>query len=99
VFRLDQKSDDRRTCLSISGSLSAECVDLLENCCDQALEERRAVELILKDVTTIDEAGQALLYRLARRGVSLVGNGVYHSYLVESIHQRVDAGNDKLQKR
>jgi ABC-type transporter Mla MlaB component len=98
VFRLDKKNDEQRTYLSIAGSLSAECVDLLENCCEQALREGRTVDLALNDVTTIDEAGHALLYRLARRGITLSGNGLYHGYLVESIRQRASLRGDNFQK-
>jgi hypothetical protein len=89
VFRLDQQNDEQRTRLSIAGSISAECADLLETSCEQALREGRAVDLVLKDVTTIDDAGYTLLYRLARLGVRLSANGLYHSFVVESIRQRM----------
>jgi ABC-type transporter Mla MlaB component len=99
VFRVDKESDERRTHLSIAGSVSAECADLLESSCEQALLEGRAVDLVLKDVTTIDEAGYALLHRLALKGVRLSANGLYHSYLVESIRQRIGSDNGGKLKR
>ncbi len=93
MFRVDEESDKQRTQLSIAGCVSAECAALLESSCDQALREGRAVDLFLKDVTTIDEDGYALLHRLSRKGVRLSANGLYHSYLVESIRQRTGSGN------
>ena len=98
VFRLDKENDKQRTRFSIAGSLSAECADLLENSCEQALLEGRTVDLVLNDVTTIDEAGYALLHRLAGRGVCLSANGLYNSYLTESICQQTNRGKGAMQK-
>lgn len=91
VFRLDKQLDDERTRLTISGNVSAECIDLLETCCEQAIRDGKPVDLILRDVTTIDETGHALLRRLAAQGVCLYATGVYHSYLVEAIRRTVSA--------
>jgi len=44
----------------------------------------KPVDLVLRDVTAVDEAGRAFLRRLAEKGVRLFGNGVYTSYLVDS---------------
>jgi hypothetical protein len=99
VFRIDRENDELRTRLSVAGSISAECVDLLESYCEQALKDGKTVDFVLTDVTTIDDAGHALLYRLTKRGVRLSARGLYHAYLIESIRQRADASNGNLQKR
>ena len=48
--------DEQRTRLTISGEISSECAELVESCCQQAIRDGKAVELVL-DVTNIDESG------------------------------------------
>ena len=96
MFRLDKDINEQRMRLSLAGEMTAECIALLETYCQQALKDGKTVDLVLRDVTTIDEAGHALLHRLAARGVCLSGSGLYLSYLVDTIRQRVspeDASN------
>src|SRR5471030_1256969 len=45
----------------------------------------KAVELFLRDVSTIDAQGRTLLRGLARKGVRLRASGVYSSYVVGEI--------------
>jgi ABC-type transporter Mla MlaB component len=90
VFRLDETADDGKVNLTIDGELSADCVELLETRCEAAVANGEPINLILRDVPIVDEAGRALLRRLAAKGVRLLGNGVYVSYLVESVKS---AGN------
>ena len=88
--------------LSLAGEMTGECIALLETYCQQALKDGKSVDLVLKDVTTIDEAGHTLLHRLAARGVCLSGSGLYLSYLVDTIRQRVSqktASTDILESR
>ena len=99
VFRLDKKLGDRRTRLTFDGEISSECIESLEKCCEEALKDGRPVDLILRDIIGVDEAGQALLRRLAARGVCLFANGVYVSYLLDNIRSNVSAdGKDCKQK-
>jgi hypothetical protein len=88
VFRLNKEFGEQRARFTIAGDISLECIELLETCCDEALKDGKAVELILRDARTIDETGLALLRRLALKGVRLFAKGVYHSYLVESISEK-----------
>ena len=99
VFRLDKKLDDRRTRLAFDGEMSAECVESLERCCEEALKDGKPVDLSLRDITGIDEAGEALLRRLAARGVCLFANGVYVSYLLDKIRGSVSADSKDLEFR
>ena len=99
MFRLDKKLDDRRTRLAFDGEISTECVESLERCCEEALKDGKPVDLSLRDITGIDAAGEALLRRLAARGVCLFANGVYVSYLLDNIRGNVSAnGKDRKQK-
>jgi hypothetical protein len=93
VFRLDQESAPHRTRLTISGEISAACIEVLENRCERALAAGEDVDLIL-DATQIDEDGAALLRRLADKGVRLYAKGVYHSYLIDTIWHAAQRGSD-----
>jgi hypothetical protein len=84
VFRVEKEAAEEKTRITISGEISLACVELVEACCEEAIRDGKAVDVVL-DVTTIDESGRALLERLAAKGVHLVAKGVYHAYLVEAI--------------
>jgi hypothetical protein len=88
VFRVEKEFDEQRTRLTISGEISSECAELVESCCQQAISDGKAVDLVL-DATNIDESGRALLRSLAAKGVYLVAKGVYYSYVVDTIRQAV----------
>jgi len=85
VFRLDKTAGRAGINVTIDGQLSADCVAVIETCCDEALADGKRIELVLRDVRNVDEAGLALLRRLEAKGVHLIGTGVYTSYLVESL--------------
>jgi hypothetical protein len=99
VFRLDKKLSDRRTRLTFDGEISTECIESLEMCCEEALKDGKPVDLSLRDITGVDEAGEALLRRLAARGVCLFANGVYVSYLLDKIRGSVSDGGKDLEFR
>jgi ABC-type transporter Mla MlaB component len=99
VFRLDKELAEGRTRLTFDGELSTECIESLERCCEEALKDGKPLDLILRDITGVDEAGQALLRRLARRGVCLFAKGVYVSYLLDTIRGNVSAGGNGLEFR
>ena len=99
MFRLDKNLGDRRTRLTFDGEISTECIESLERCCEEALKDGKPVDLSLRDITGIDEAGEALLRRLAARGVCLFANGVYVSYLLDNIRGSVSADGKDLEFR
>ena len=84
MFRITKAEERTRTTLTIDGQLSADSTATVETCCDQARSNGRPVQLYLRDVTTVDQAGQKLLRRLAAKGVHLLASGVYTSYLVQA---------------
>lgn len=69
----------------IEGKLAGEYVGVADACCSQALGRGKRLLVLLRDVTTIDDAGRDLLCRLAARGVRLRGSGVYTSYLIRKL--------------
>jgi ABC-type transporter Mla MlaB component len=78
--------------VTIDGQLAGDSIAIVETCCDQAISTGKAVHLFLRDVSTVDQAGRALLCRLAARGVRLLGRGVYTSYLVGALNPGAGLG-------
>ena len=78
---------DEPTCreIIVDGQLSGGCVELVKTCCRQAIGNGKPVQLYLRDVSTIDESGRALLRRLSAKGISLKAAGLYSSYVVDSV--------------
>lgn len=99
VFRLNKELGDRRTRLTFDGEVSTECIESLERCCEEALKDGKPVDLSLRDITGVDEDGEALLRRLAARGVCLFANGVYVSYLLDTIRGSVSVDGTDLESR
>jgi ABC-type transporter Mla MlaB component len=93
VFRLDEKFGQERTRFAIDGEISRECVEVIETSCDQAMASGKSVDLFLRDVMSVDESGRTLLCRLAAKGVHLLANGVYASYLVEAANRSAGGGH------
>jgi ABC-type transporter Mla MlaB component len=85
MFRITKAEEPSRTTLTIDGQLSADSIAAVETCCNQAGSNGRLVHLYLRDITSVDQAGQTLLSRLAARGVHLAASGVYTSYLVQAL--------------
>jgi hypothetical protein len=85
MFRINRTDGHSRTVVNVDGYLSGECIEVVEGCCDQALSSMGRVDLYLRDVSVIDQAGRALLARLAARGVRLLASGVYNSHLVQEL--------------
>ncbi len=85
MIRVMKTEECSRTTITIDGQLSGDSIGLVETCCRQAATNGRPVQLFLRDVTSVDRAGQTLLSRLAAKGIQLSASGVYTSYLVQSL--------------
>jgi hypothetical protein len=73
--------------ITVDGVLSGECVEALGACVREAAVDGKPVRLFLRDVSSIDETGRALLDRLATSGVHLSASGIYSSYVVSEINR------------
>jgi ABC-type transporter Mla MlaB component len=82
MFRISKAEEQSSMTVTIDGQLSGDYIGVVETCCDQAISTGKPVKLFLHDVSTVDQAGRALLCRLAAKGVRLLASGVYTSYLV-----------------
>jgi len=87
MFRMSGSRTGARTLIRIDGCLAGEYVRLAEQYCLEAVRSGKPVELLLRHVTAIDQAGQELLARLARQGVRLRGFGLYLSELLRRIRR------------
>ncbi len=94
MFRITKAEERSRTILTVDGQLSGDSIAAVETCCDQAGASGTPVQLYLRDVTSVDQAGQNLLSRLAAKGVEVVGSGVYTSYLVEALTSAAKASRN-----
>jgi hypothetical protein len=79
VFRVSKEGERSRTVITIDGQLSGDHIEIVETCCNQAMQSKKPVHLVLRDVSIVDEPARALLRRLASQGVCVFAKGVYTS--------------------
>ena len=72
MLRVSKREERSRTVLIGEGHLSADYVQVIETCCNEAISTGAIVHLYLRDVPTVDGASRALLSRLAAKGVLLL---------------------------
>jgi hypothetical protein len=85
MIRITAIKEATQTTVTVDGELSREHVSAVETSCREAQSNGKPVQLFLRDVTNVDQAGQTLLRRLAAMGIGLLANGVYTSYLVQEL--------------
>jgi hypothetical protein len=90
MLRVSKSEERSRTVLIVEGRLSAPYIQAVETCCNQAVSTGAIVHLYLRDVSTVDGAGRALLLRLAAKGVHLRASGVYTSHLIRELTATVE---------
>ncbi|MGO9232320.1 MAG: hypothetical protein ACLQKA_24245 [Bryobacteraceae bacterium] len=82
---MSKAEDGSRTIITIDGELSGGHIEVVGTCCDQDVSTGKPVDLFLRDVLAVDQAGRALVRRLAAKGVHPIASGVYTSYLVRAL--------------
>jgi hypothetical protein len=85
MIRIMTAAEPQAFTITVDGRLAGEYVEALDTCVNRAIGHGRPVHLFLRDVTSIDESGRALLVLLAAKGVQLSAAGVYNSYIVAKI--------------
>lgn len=88
MFRVSKAEERSGTVITIDGQLSRDSIELVENCCNQAMTKGKRVLLFLRDVPTVNQDGRDLLARLAAKGVRLRAAGIYTQYLVHELNRR-----------
>ena len=85
MIRIMTADEPALTMITVDGQLAGDNIQAVETSCDQARSNGKPIWLFLRDVSVIGEDGQALLRRLATKGVRLTASGIYTSYIVQSI--------------
>jgi hypothetical protein len=85
MIRIMTAEEPAVTMITVDGQLAGDNLQAVETSCDQARSNGKPIKLFLRDVSVIDEDGQALLRRLATKGVRLTASGLYTSHIVQSI--------------
>ncbi len=94
TFRVSEiESRSRRTIL-IDGDLVGDCVQAVEDCCNQAMSLGKRVHIFLRGAFVVDEAGRALLRRLGANGARLHAIGTYTSYILQTLNSATTKAND-----
>jgi hypothetical protein len=85
MIRIQTSIKPRGVTIAIDGQLIGEYLAEIEASIRESLEQYKAVNLFLRNVSHIDEAGHALLSRLAAQGVELTAAGLYSSHVVNQV--------------
>ncbi len=83
MFRVSKTEERLRTVITLDGQLAGDGIEVVEACCDQEMTRGRPVDLMLRELTGIDQRGRALLCRLAEKGVHVTASGIYGAYIVQ----------------
>ena len=99
MIHISKTEEPSRILLTVDGQLSGDSIDVVETSCTQARSGGKAVQLFLRDVTGVNQAGRMLLSRLVAKGIRLVACGVYTSYLVQEVTSTEAApGNGRVHR-
>ena len=85
MLRITLQEDGTLCRLHLAGRLVGPWVAETENTWRCALVSGRTVEIDIKEVTGIDEAGRCLLRAMSQQGARLIAKGVAMQALVEEI--------------
>jgi hypothetical protein len=85
MLRITLQEDGTLSRLQLAGRLAGAWVAETENTWRSALISGRPVEIDIREVTGIDEAGRCLLRAMNREGARLIAKGVAMEALVEEI--------------
>jgi hypothetical protein len=99
MIRIQPAKNPGGITIAIDGQLIGEYVAEIEASLRKSAEQYKAVELFLRNVSHIDEAGQALLSRLAAQGVELRAAGLYSSHVVKQVQLGLQSRGDVTRRR
>ena len=87
VLHLSQSEGRSHVTIQLNGGLVGEYARLAEQCCLEALAAGKRVQVLLRQVTAVDEAGRQLLSSLMGRGVRLRAVDLYCKELLKAIRR------------
>lgn len=86
MLKITTYADAARRTLKLEGRLAGPWVGELKTCWRQAADNQQ-IEIILNEVTFIDEAGRKLLAEMHGQGVELTAAGCMTKAIIEEIIQ------------
>jgi ABC-type transporter Mla MlaB component len=94
MLRIDSRSENDLTTLTVEGKLVGRWVKELEDCWQVTLgsHPQRPIRVNLSAVGFIDSEGKELLTRMRKQGVVLVPTGCFMKVIVEEIETEVAKG-------
>ena len=93
MLRITVHEDEKKGRIEAAGKVSGPWVAELEDAWRQVQAAGKEVEIDLREVTSVDDAGRKLLERMHREGARLVACGVMMRALVEEIAAQPRPGN------
>jgi hypothetical protein len=88
MLRITVQNDGTLWRLHLAGRLAGAWVAETENTWRSAAESGRPVEIDMREVTGIDEAGRCLLHSMNQAGARFIAKGVAMEALIEEITGR-----------
>ncbi|HEY3153051.1 MAG TPA: hypothetical protein VGK65_15445 [Candidatus Binatia bacterium] len=85
MLKITTHADAGRIILELEGRVTGPWVEELKACWQRVAIGNRQVDVILKEVTFIDEAGRKLLADMHRQRVTLTGTGCMTKGIIEEI--------------
>ncbi len=99
MLRITVQEDAALWRLHLAGRLEGAWVAETENTWGSAPVSRRPIEIDMREVTWIDEAGRRLLQAMNRAGARLIAKGVAMEALVEEITGKPADGSKRTRRR
>ena len=88
MLRITVREDEKKGRIEAAGKIGGPWLAELENTWRSVQAPAREIEIDLKDVTGVDDAGRELLERMHRAGARLVARGVMMKALLDEIAGR-----------
>jgi anti-anti-sigma regulatory factor len=85
MLKITTGFDRERATLELEGWLAGPWVQELRDCWRRAKSADRKINVVLKQVTFIDDAGRQLLAEMHRQGAALAAEGCMTKAIVEAI--------------
>ena len=99
MIRIQAATNPGGITFAIDGQLIGEYVAEIEASIRKSREQYKAVDLFLRNVSHIDEAGHALLIRLAAQGVKLRAVGLYSSHVVAQVQLPLSSTQSRTKRQ
>ena len=99
MIRIQADNQPNGITIAIDGQLTGEYVAEVEDSIRKSVEQCKDVHLFLRNVSHIDEAGHALLSRLAALGVELSAAGLYSSHVVAQVQLALSSRQSRAKRQ